>query len=560
MRLLTLMALTFLLITLSPTTAQEPAPAAWPPEDPQALFGPDVEIIRAQLKIGNYPQEDGLFIDGWGAYPFPYGFLAQGGLRQLPDNRYYVGEQITNDGEVRWWLLDLENATWLQLRDEPQQVQTSCGSIPFRADQWTYVTGWVTIIGSNRQAHLCNLETGYRTPPLPNGYVESSWRVIPRDASDNLLFYTARRLNTPPEASVLFVQDMPAQEARELMAFRRDPYPYASDPRIGRLGETDYFLFNYPVPPTQNQRNHEQTALINLNQTTIIPVANDPGYEDNPARLVYRQETGTENMMQCEVRWMDVQTLQWTTYIVPSGCLFESRDDDEFYYRAISADGSTAQLMAADVLTGESRIVYEGEIEQVLGLLADERFIALVMNSNGRIDNIPRRIRDIAMSPDYEMWLIDLSTNRVVLKTPAGDCGYSGPVWCPIIKWLTDDLIALQSDGNFATTSLFSFSQSKLVISNIDGNLGGLVAGDWAYLYGNPQSEYSNIDLYNVSTQQRAHLVALTEADYWLSEVTYIGEDRFDITIGYDVEWMGGGENPLYNIITYRVRVNVPGL
>lgn len=568
MRSLILIALTLLLVTLSPAAAQEPDPAPWPPDDPQSLFGPDVEIISAEMgsslfNHGTFYSDDEhriLYIDRWGAYPFPNSLVELAGLRELPNNRYFIGDQITNDGEMRWWLLDLESASWLQLQDETLQVQTSCGSIPFREDQRSYMTGWVTITGRNQQSHLCNLETGYRTPPLPDGYIAQSWKVISREASDNLLFYTAQRLNTAPEASVLFMHNITTQESRELMAFRRDSSPYAKESVISRLGETDYFLFDYPVPTPRDDPNRKQTVLINLNQTTVIPIASNPVFENNPARLIYREETTTENATQCEVRWLDLQAVQWTRYTVFSNCWFEWYGEHESYYRAIGADRSTARLMAVNELTGESRVVYEGEIEHILGLYTDERYIALVMDSSGRIDNVQKVYPDIQWSLGYEMWLIDLTTGRVLLKTPAGDCGYAGPLWCPGIKQLTDDLIALRSYDDSTTTDLFSFSQQRQVASGIRGILGDLVTGDWAYVSGNRQSKSGNRDLYNITTMEQVDLVALPLADYWLSEVTYVGENRFDITIGYDVEWMGRGENPLYNLITYRVRLNAPGL
>lgn len=568
MRPFTLITFTLLFVMLSPAAAQEPDPAPWPPADPQSLFGPDVEIISTEMgsslfNQGSFYSDDEnriLYIDRWGAYPFPNSLVKLSGLRQLPNNRYFIGDKITNDGEMRWWLLDLESASWLQLQDETLQVQTSCGSIPFREDQPSYVTGWVTISGSNRQAHLCNLETGYRTPPLPDGYVEWSWKVIRRDASDEFLFYTARRIDTDPKASVLFVQNLRTQEARELMAFRRDSSPYAKEPVISRLGETDYFVFDYPVPTSRDDPNRKQTALINLNQMTVIPIASNPVFEDNPVRLIYREKTTTEDATQCEVRWLDLQAVQWRTYTVSSNCWFEWYGDDESYYRAISADRTTARLMAVNELTGASRVVYEGEIEHILGLYTNERYLALVMDSSGRIDNVPKVYPDIEWSLGYEMWLIDLTTMRVLLKTPAENCGSAGPLWCPGINQFTDDLITLRSYDDSTTTDLFSFSQQRQIISSIRGILGDLVTGDWAYVSGNRQSKSGNRDLYNITTMQQVDLVALPSADYWLGEVTYVGESRFDITIGYDVEWMGRGENPLYNIITYRVRVNAPGL
>jgi len=560
----TLITFTLLLVTLSPAAAQEPDPVPWPPADPESLFGPDVEIISSQLWIdGSYNEEEWVYIADWGLYPIPYGLGTVARQYQLPGNRYYIEDRV-RDGDATWWLIDLETGEWLQLREYPQQVQTLCGTISFREDQRSYVTGWVTITGSNQQSHLCNLETGYRTPPLPDGFLTWTWKVIERDASDELLFYTARPMNTAPESSVLFIHNMNTGESREVMTVRQESSPYA-DLQLRRLGETDYFLFTYPVPPTVNQRNRNQTALINLNQRTVIPVANDPIFKDAPARLIYRTESNSETPeVNCEVLWLDLSTLSWHEYTIPNPCFGNTLYQGGWLYlRQVNPERTHVTLMSMDELTGESRIVYEGEIEDMLWVSPDARYIALVMDSDNYIANLPGQRGGIHESLNDELWLIDLVEDRVLLKTPAYDCQWVSSFWCPILEPLNDDLVALQSSVGYPTTDLFSLTQGQLIADDIEGNLGGLFAVDWAFLYGDPQSEFGNvyeIDLYNVDTLRRVDLVALPSADYWLSEVTYVGESRFDITIGYDVEWMGRGENPLYNIITYRVRVNVPGL
>jgi hypothetical protein len=474
MRLLTLIALTLSLVTLPPAAAQDTSPAPWPPENPQALFGPEVEIISTEM--GSSQFVNGIFysddearvlhIWSWGVYPFPYGFIKAAALYELPDNRYYIKDYDWDDDEApAWWLLDLKTAEWLKLRDQPQQVQTRCGSIPFNEDQRSYVESRVMIVGSNREIYFCDLASGIRTP-------------------------AAR-------------------------------------------------------PP------------------------GDAPFEANPISVIEFQESNSDTpQVNCEVRWQHADSLQWTMYTLPSSCQFERTvDDDHFYYRTVSSDRTTARLMAADKLTGESRLVYAGEIEAMDWLSPDARYAALVIGSDNYIDNLPGQRGGIYFSEGAELWLIDLVDDRILLKTPAYECISLSPLWCPWVKPLTDDLVALRTSVGYPVVdlfSLFSLSQGTMTASDIDGRLGSLFTGDWAFLYGAAQDESGTadeMDIYNVTTLQRVDLAAVaTEPDYSLSHFIYLGDGYFRISIRYDIEWTGKGENPLYDVVAYRIRVNAPGL
>ena len=471
MRPFTLITFTLLFVMLSPAAAQEHDPTPWPPENPQALFGPDVEIISTEMDSSLFNQ-DGFYsddanrilhIDRWGAYPFPYGFITAVRLYELPDNRAYISEQYTNDGAVRWWLLDLESASWLELREQPKQVQTLCGSIAFDEDRRSYVADRVSIIGSNQEQYFCDLASGNRNP-----------------------------------------------------AFRP---------------------------------------------------SDDTSVEYDPIYVIELQESNSDTpQVSCEVRWQDKRSQEWTTYTLPTSCQFEPTvDNDHFYYRTVSPDRTTARLMAADKLTGESRLLYAGEIEDVIWLSPDARYTALVIDSDNHIDNLPGQSGDMYFSAGDELWLIDLVENRILLKTPAYECVSLDPRWCPLVKPLTDELVALQTMVAYPMSdqfSVFSLSQATMTASDIDGWLGQMLVGGWAFLIGDLQDfngSYNEMDIYNVTTLQRVDLVTVTEDDYWLIWATHISGDRFDITIGYDAAWRGG-ENPLYDRITYRVRVNAPGL
>ena len=101
------------------------------------------------------------------------------------------------------------------------------------------------------------------------------------------------------------------------------------------------------------------------------------------------------------------------------------------YYRDVSrgAEGIAA-LTRFDAQTGQSEILYEGEIELIEWVDPDEQYAAVVLGDNGRIDIVPffqsSSARSLTESP--KLALIDLVNDRVVLED------WTGWRWCD--SWL----------------------------------------------------------------------------------------------------------------------------
>jgi hypothetical protein len=562
-----IIALLVTLLFVRPGSAQEFFP--WPPVDPQQLFGANVEILEQRLRSSDIERENGTHIDNdrrflrlrdGRNYPLPPE-MEEASSVLFETNEYVYVSMSRRDDSPFYWQFNLATSEWRPYGFGPGVFANSfCGSVEL------YLLGsyprWIVIIGRNNQQHLCNLDNGLISPPLPAEYhnwsvdqfssIDDYLLVVGDETTETTIQHHAYILNLATH-DILYVDTLPALE---------DPY---RDWVTTHSGFSDGTLFvsitASPTGETIPPQRHNYYVFPNEGSVKSVPDGSLSHYRAEIGILETRLETAEAYGFSCEISSYDLNTGQTITYRVETSCYQEYSSGEFDYYRVVSADLSQADLIRVDVRNGESEIVYSGEIEGILLVSDDVRYGVLAIDDSGQIDILPneRYQYNTSFSNAMTAVLLDLETGITLYETTAN---WFAAQWQPIVRGYPNGLIGFVGDAETILIDIENLPNIELVLS---GLLGNSIGEEWAFLFPpineriNEVGAIAQLDVFNIISRQTYRLIDLGEfsLNYYLKgDFEYIGNNEFRLTIGYDTFPYPDPFNPLYDLVTYTVRVN----
>lgn len=432
-------ALILLLYMLS-AAAQSPTDGAI--ADIDRLFTSNVEIVD----YGVWPSADSVRYDtdarlllvGDQRYPYPdvinliYSAQYTAAEKLILNVRESAPETGVNGvGFREWvWYFDIQTETFTRFTNRCDD-RTRLNSFDIESP-WIYVRD-----DDTGQVHLCELASGKISKPLP---AHLSWEVqspistptVPVSASPDGQWFVLIGVNS--DQIHVFSYNILSENLKELglvaCNFCVEGHAvswYGSLVTIWIWNNNTHQIYSAEV---------DQADSLELAVTRPRYL---PEFYENPPRYDYVNFTLPENIWDTQCERVIYDILSGATQIVEMGsaCRPEQGSLDGIgYYRDVTrgADGIAA-LMRFDTETGESEILYEGEIELLEWISPDERFAVLVTGSNGRIDILPFLASDSAWRfPDSpKLTFVDLVTDTILFEDWTGwrwcDAPFGGPDW-----------------------------------------------------------------------------------------------------------------------------------
>ncbi|HEX2908620.1 MAG TPA: hypothetical protein VHO69_17240 [Phototrophicaceae bacterium] len=546
--------LLFLVLTASiQALAAQESSTVWPPETPEDLFGPRVEIVDFHLESGliRNARDSAFIADDYRAvitnagkiYPWPDGIPFATRDYVLPDglisDQVYLAASRHQQGEVEvLWRLDLTTGSYTRLNRVLEYVDTFCGRLRFNS---ALINDWMVVTGVNGQQHLCDVSTGTMSNPLPPDYQD--WQIHHSQEPNPYVLVSAAKTGATGNMVTLFAFDLANRELLRLGEFER-----GDDMRVVTiLNDTMQIL---GIMDTTN--NVERAYLINLADHRLFPIPGEGAYREDPPRLEYYKQLNDDTA--CEISVMDLLTEKQVTYELNSRCFAEEEHGAWHYYRILNESGSETDVIRVDVLTGERVTLFTGEVEQIGWISTDERYAALVMDYDGEVDTPPGQMTRVSGSPNVQMVLFDLATGDRLFEVPAATGGIFES-WYPIAYSVSENQVAIGE-------SVIQIEDGDIVVSTAKEEVGREIGNGWVITTPEEKlDEYGNVashGLYNVDTQEEVALVDLGKygEDYWIYEPpVYIGDNQFQVTLGFGGGYDFTGVPPLYNLAIYTVRV-----
>ncbi|MCA9904053.1 MAG: hypothetical protein KC547_09360 [Anaerolineae bacterium] len=532
----------------------------WPPEAPETLFGPRVEIIDARLDsvlfhrahpATNAAEYRAVITADGRVYPWPDDFRYPGVTYSgeqlgLFSNQFYLASSASTSGEYEsLWSLDLTTGVYTRYNRFPQFVDTYCGRLRLNS---TLVNSWMIIVGVNRQQHVCNVADGRMSLPLPGEY--SDWQIHHKDQTDGFVLLSAQRANQTDGMATLFAFNPAKRDLQVVGEFARDTMTRVS--KI--LNESMQVLTTSSVPVPDPS---EITYVVNIAEQRLFQIPSQGFYHEDPLRVEYF--TPLDDDAACEIMNIDLLTENQTTYRLNTACYAEFEQGDRRYYRVLNDAGTQADVVRVNELTGDSSTLFSGEVERIHWVSDDERYLGLVIDSSGRVDTPAGSFIRMNGSTDAQWVLVDLTNESHLFETPAMIGGSAG-IWYPIPHIVSDGWLAL--DGFTASNLLHIDDGAVIEPTTIQGGITLDIGNGWTIGYPAERiNEYGNVasySLYNIHTQEVVPLIDLGAhvIDYSFQNVPqYVGDNQFQVTLSF-----GGGEQlldvlPLYDRVVYTIRI-----
>lgn len=582
MRLGNLVSIVGLLtILVQAAQAQEPIPSApWPPENPTAFFADNVEIVSSELRSSAIGSTDDarvdldrrlVIIEDGRVYPLPQTdrteFTPEGGPRVvvLANTEVYVAN-VSNGNE--YWKLDLQTGEWIPLTAIPEYLDTFCGIVSW--EKLLFVPTWITIAGSSNQLHLCNLRNGNVSPPLPvnseEWHIDSSVGVadylllLPRPA-ENPSVHQSIYLYNFSTRTFFFIAQIPfVANNQSVFDYRRSVSVQLTD-----LADNSLLVSIRPNSTTQENSTHDYLFRLSPEQQRVEELNTDFSYNAGSLGLEYWQELTIRDDIACEITRLDLRLDAILTFQTQAPCRANRLNNGDYiYYRRLTENSTSVEIVRFDKTNGESEIVYQGEIEAILWISPDNRHVAFVMDNSQVIDILPgeQDIRPV-VGFSAQAVILELATERVMFQSSVfAQEPFLQPAWSLDIYSVTNEYVAI---GDGSTTTLIDLSDSDYRSWNIEGRISTEVVDNWVKLPP-PRNEVidefgavARMSAYNLRTHQSYPLINLGgyEFYYLAGDFQYLGNDTFEFTVGYDIFPYVDPNPPLYNLITYTVRLQV---
>jgi hypothetical protein len=556
----------FLLVFMSSVysaAAQEQEPAPWPPEDLAALFGPNVELVEMRMpkfvapaysNTPSYNNATRQIIYRDSQYPYPIRFEGEViGNSILPNGIIQTGNALyMREGyqdEVHYWYLNLNTGEWLELLEQPQELQTNCGFVPFRGYS---AADWIPLDGGQGSQHLCQVMTGARTPALPQDY--DQWEVLRSLSTVDLMLLRAHKRDASENQRILFGYQLTTQQFTEYGPIA----PISIDIRL--LNEHTIVL----IPRTQNGDQQVQEIdlrqiVIDLQTTqrTVFPAAT--AWIGDHA--IYIQNTGDGFEAVCEFELADPARLNVLQLVLNTSCMPDFAKEEIAYFRIVNEDMTRADFVRLNRHTGEIQTFYSGELEFITWVSPDERYAGIIVGNNGTINDPPATNSFFHAAGDETLQVIRLEDQSVLFEVDAETAWMAGTWWPNISMINADTISAYKVSGPSWVVEL---NQEPVIVTEVQDTVIGRDDWDgWQLVYGPPVSEFGNtnrLSLYDPESRQSFLLVdTMTFDPYYVVEnrdIQYLGDDTFEIMIIYDTTFFTHVPQPEVDTLIFRLHVN----
>jgi hypothetical protein len=511
--------------------------ATFPP-DPAALFGPAVEFIDMRLKstlVENanpiYPSREfnAIITTSGDVFPYPDDLTAlssyNGVVRVIvAGDTAYLDPNGIDAGEFAYWSLDLSTGAYTRLSQLPGAVETLCGNVPL-----AHIAVWVFIDGT-----ACHLSDGLRTPPLPEGY--TNWEVVPNRNSPDTLILLADSSGTSTlfgvkEASFYALGEVQRNQRATLTRLHND---------FAFLLKIDDGFEGSPV-----------AYLVDVDAMRLRDLPANIYFQTDPPRLEQLENGETRQ----SVVAYDLLSAIEVNYIFDPACNPDFAAYPFYYCRVLDADAAQATVTRVDVMAGDVRALYTGEVEDIRWVSDDGRYMLLLLDNSGRVEtgitNAEQYDPQAAGQP--QMVLVDVERGETIYTTPATRGGFFES-WQPSLYIINDEWVSLW-DNISAEATLLHINASDVQVRRVAGTPSPDLGNGWAYLFPlRRENEYgaiADLSLYQLATGQELALVSIAGVpDAYIDDFVYLGGGQFEITIGYI------GDTPrLENLAVYHVGV-----
>lgn len=495
-----------ILLAVSPVFAQTPTPAPWPP-NPEQIFADGVvweEVIRPAASPAPEVDNDARIIRvydetqaSWQEFPFPDDFDHVDYVDRQPDGQlrmksykhfYYVTlslpEPEPDPEELR--ILDLSTGIYTR----PASV---CNGRIFKADPGN--GRWVVAVfddGGEGHAILCHSETGEMRDVLPDDYVR--WRVATSPDNSWLVLVGYSSSAFPVEFHIL-AYDLHHDTFQTLGSI--DIMTSESMPGVcGWLSDTQGVLC------AAGDHNWQAGLFytFDVTQAESLSLASHAWGETlytvtNPTRYVTLNSTEYSN----KVTWSLGPHRPCTLTVIDAAgvrqhelgydCVLFTPDNDFYcdytpgiwagdtlYYLTTASDDAPISDLRSFNLVSETgnEALFTGEIEAILNVSPDQRYIVLLIDDNGALDRDVDRCSD-QWRGGWQVAIFDQDTGTIIYRSePIGVYLPTQVVWLDehtIFVSAADDFTAITVTLEGDTIFLTSPSSMRRIVINRDDTL-----------------------------------------------------------------------------------------
>ncbi len=550
---------------------------AWPP-DPAILFTDAVKVVKTDV------WEAEVQIIGEGRRVR----LASGVEFAAPEEYTidYVVARPIDDAiflhahtwyfDKGWLRLDLKTGRFTRL--DRDTLDTRCGPVKFlelfRDAYWVFNTDskirdgylrldraqgrgdWVITTDAKTQAAwLCELATGSLSAPLPKGY---TWAVLVHESADTRLLGV---MVSPDGKWLTFAGELPDRKTLTIFSYEIKTGKlvkngqFDQEPYIGWVLYVDWvrwidnstLLMRHGCGLEQCLRELWVVDVTRPNSVEYALIDRfEPEYYDNPSRLEVHYSPAKwtiaeERDSPCGHYVFYIKTRTRKRYTYGDLCIAEYGPQvGTGYYRAVAKNGKSATLVRFNPITRQRRSLYQAEIEQVLWVSADERYAALVLDDNGRIDIEPGARGELqGVMGHPRLVILNPATGKRLYETEA-QFSYLLILgeWSPSVTAVNDRELVLDSLDLWPEPfqrpqekyTLLRIKSDRATETRISEDGAGVVPGKGQLLlWTDGMGKSTGLTLYDIATGRRTPLVNGL-ATYRIS-VEVIGKDTITLDI-----------------------------
>ncbi len=414
------------------------------------------------------------------------------------------------------WTLNLKTGIYTEYRAQGL-IDTPCGKVPVKTMDWDLYYG-------DQGGYLCTLRTGERIT-FPAGY--HLYR----------LHSEAEPVITTLADGRLVVVTQPADE-REFTIMVSNLTTKAFDIvgtlPLGKQISANIKYDNIIVYTIRSEVGTDSYGVFNVRKNSLAPYTPPVDeYSSFSTWDFWPNPTFTTAQIDANGNcvWLlyDLETNKESSFNFGDLCYSEfTRKDGTSYFRQISPDKKTATVIRFNPLTNERQEVYSGEIEGVIWVSDDGRYIMLVIDNDGKVDTIPTSPRKPYASSDASLKFIDLQYNITRWQTPAYINQFTEMDWEPFVdsripNWL---LVQESSYTPDMEDTLIHVTSDGIKIRTL--NIQSQINNEWASYQDN-----SAIGLYHLDDEQRIPIFNIPIDKYVLNSLTPLGDNRFQVKISY---------------------------
>lgn len=537
----------------------------WPP-DPRAIFAENVAVIDSEItpyadndKRLIYVYNDAVILR-WSEFPFSADLtnlarLYYANTQVVLVDSTHPQSQVTSD-DTRWALdpttgditLPFDNLCGNQHRDELNRDTLNSA--------WAYYHDPET-----EQTHLCSIETGYLSLPLPD---DIDWLLLgrwshPVAPSPNGDWLVIKGVSPGgSQGQRIYAYEVATDTLNDLGRIDVDEagnYFISESSSVRWLTDTQIIVSSRAMP----EWSWEELFLGDVTQPgSLIPIIGhmrfSPVYYDDPPRYEVVPGLNRSRVLleDCVLQVYDLAAQRLSEYALGELCdygIILPDGDGARLYLAYDPDLKYTTLVRFNPFTGERADLFTGEIESLESVSSNGRYVVLVMDSSGWLDSFPNSYIQWPQVRNAQLVLYDLVEQRIIYQTPTewsatqrlreffkldatnpgrtmhGDFG-------PLsrLMWLRDDVFwlrrVIREDGRTAAyeDTLIRLDGDHVIEQPIDEIVGVFAERDTLLIQGE-----SRVLLYEVVTGETTPFI--NGAGYRITQIEVLADDRVSVEI-----------------------------